>query len=462
MPLPYRAKTPGQVIRERRGILIAAAVVLLAVLSLLALCVFLILRKAAPSPLHTKEELAALVDSVPIDEKSTVTDCLRAWEFYGFDSGKMRRIEAVFRQNYYKELPAVSDLARETALTFLTSFYDTVDLESTDAYTDALITSYVLSVGDPYAVYRTSDEYQSYSGDMSGSYVGIGITAEYSRLDGSMTVSAVTAGGPAEEAGMQVGDLILAVDGVSVEELGQSGTVNAIRGKEGTSLTVTVQRGERELTLSMVRRPFTEETVLLSVEDGIAYIRITQFKSNTGTQFIAAMDAAEESGARAVIFDLRSNTGGYLTAVTEALEILAPKGETIVSFGDYAAPILSAGDRRLTLPAVVLCNGYTASAAELFTAALRDYADLPEDPLDVTVIGTVTYKKGVMQNTYTLSDGSTLTLTVARYDPPCGVNYDGVGILPDKTVENTDDGVDRQREEAERLLHEKIGITNDQ
>lgn len=458
-----RTAPSPRTVQKGRGITVALAVVLLAVLSLLLVSVLLILHKDGPTPLHTKEELSSLVSTVSVEGKSTVTDCLRAWEFYDFDSGKLKRVESTFRTQYYKELPAVSALAEQTALTFLDTYYDTVDFENTASYTDALIASYVLSVGDRYAVYRTSDEYQLYSGDMSGSYVGIGVTVEYSRIKETMTVTLVSAGGPAEEAGIRVGDLIYAVNGAPVSELGYTETVNTIRGEEGTSLSVTVLREGEELTFSMLRRAFTEETVLFSMgEDGIAYIRITQFKLNTGTQFISAMDRAEEMGARAVIFDLRSNTGGYLTAVTEALDILAPKGETIVSFGDYAQPIVSKSERRLTLPAAVLCNGYTASAAELFTAALRDYADLTDAPLDVTVIGTVTYKKGVMQNTYTLSDGSTLTLTVAEYNPPSGKNYDGEGILPDRIVENTDSGNDRQRTEAERLLREKLAAQADQ
>lgn len=444
--------------RTSRGLMIALAVLFAAVLAVLITCLILVLNKTAPAQKHTKEELAELIETVDISDKTSVSAALRAFEFYDFDSRKLSAAERVFKESYYKDLPDNTTLAKDTARIFLDRYYDQTDVSDRTSYTDALVSSYVLATGDPYAAYRTSEEYEIYDGDMEGTYVGIGVTVEYSYADGSMTVTAVTPGSPAEEAGIVPGDLIYAIDGVTVAELGYTGTVHAIRGEENTAVTVTVQRDGAELSFAMTRRAFTEETVTYRIgDDGIAYLRITQFKANTGTQFVAAMDAVTEAGARAIVFDVRANPGGYLSSVITAIDALAPKGETIVSFGGYAAPVLSSSDRQLTIPAVVLCNGYTASAGELFTAALRDYAKLSENPLDVTVIGSTTYKKGVMQTTYPLYDQSTVTLTVSVYNPPSGVNYDGVGITPDIPVENTDDGVDRQLETAYRTLAEKLG-----
>lgn len=444
--------------RTSRGLFIALAVLLVAVIAVLVLCLALAFGKAPTTVKHTKEELADLIATVDISDKTTVTAALRAWEFYDFDTRKLSDVERVFGTHYYKALPDNTTLAKDTAHIFLERYYDTVDFDNKTTYTDALASSYVLAVGDRYAAYRTSEEYEVYDGDMEGTYVGIGVTVEYSYAEGTMTVTVVNPGGPAEEAGMAPGDIMYKIDGELVSELGYTGTVRKIRGKENTEVTVAVLRDGEELSFTMVRRSFTEETVTYEIdEDKVAYVRITQFKANTGEQFVAAMDAITSAGARAVIFDVRANPGGYLSSVITAIDALAPMGETIVSFDGYAAPVTSSSERQLTIPAVVLCNGYTASAGELFTAALRDYVKLAENPLDVTIVGTTTYKKGVMQTTYTLSDRSTVTLTISVYNPPSGVNYDGVGITPDVVVENTDDGVDRQLTEAYRVLGEKLG-----
>lgn len=451
----YRVKKDG----TSRGLIIALSILTVAVLAVLILCLVLILNQTTVSEVLTKEELTENVETIDVGDKASVAAALRAWRFTDFDSRKFTSVETIFSNSYYKDLPENATLAKDTAHIFLENFYDKTDFENRTTYTDALISSYVLAVGDRYAAYRTAAEYEVYDGDMEGSYVGIGVTVEYSYVDGSMTVTALTPDSPAEEAGIQPGDRMYRVDGELISDLGYTGTIRKIRGLENTQITVTVLRGEEELSFTMTRRAFTEATVTHRInEDGIAYLRISQFKANTGTQFVAAMSAIKAEGARAVIFDLRANPGGYLTAVTEALDVLAPKGETIVSFGGYDAPIDSTSDEQLTIPAVVLCNGYTASAGELFTAALRDYAKLEKDPLDVTIVGTTTYKKGVMQNTYTLSDKSTVTLTVSVYNPPSGVNYDGVGITPDIVVENTDDGVDRQLKTAYSTLARKLRL----
>ena len=443
-----------------RGLVIALAVLIVAILAVLILCLVLALNKTSSSKVLSKEELSKNVGTIDVSDKANVAVALRAWGFTDFDSRKFTSVERIFAENYYKDLPENTVLAKNTAETFLEKYYDTTDFTNRETYTDSLISSYVLSVGDRYAAYRTASEYEVYDGDMEGTYVGIGVTVEYSYADGTMPVPVVNPGGPAEAAGIAPGDMIYKADGELISELGYTGTINKIRGAEGTEVTITVLREEKELSFTMIRRAFVEETVTYELDENqIAYLRVTQFKANTGEQFIAAMNELTEAGVRGIVFDMRGNPGGYLSAVTAALDVLAPQGEIIVSFDGYAAPVISSSDSQLTVPAVVLCNGYTASAGELFTAALRDYAKLEEHPLDVTVIGTTTYKKGVMQTSYSFSDGSALTLTISYYTPPSGVNYDGVGITPDIVVENTDDGVDRQLERAYSTLSQKLGIT---
>ena len=153
----------------------------------------------------------------------------------------------------------------------------------------------------------------------------------------------------------------------------------------------------------------------------------------------------KEEGARGIIFDLRDNPGGYLSSVIEVLECFVPRGTPIVSYaysGELPTVISAEDDESLTLPVAVICNGGTASAGELFTAALRDYGKMGLLP-SVTV-GTTTYGKGVMQSEFDLTESSTLTFTTAFYNPPSGENYDGVGIIPDATEELIEGEGDRQ------------------
>ena len=162
----------------------------------------------------------------------------------------------------------------------------------------------------------------------------------------------------------------------------------------------------------------------------------------------------EANGARGIVYDLRNNTGGYLSSVLNALDYIAPKGTTLLSFSnDYKKDEVSKSAHTYLIPTVVLCNGMTASAAEIFVAGIRDIADMGH--LDATIVGTKTFGKGIVQSTYTLFDGSTITMTVAYYMPPSGKNYHGEGITPDVTVEASETGdaqLDRAMAEIQALL----------
>ena len=173
---------------------------------------------------------------------------------------------------------------------------------------------------------------------------------------------------------------------------------------------------------------------------------------NIKNQFKKAIDFMVKNEAVGIIYDLRSNPGGYLSAVVGMLTHSSPRGTTIASFSnDYANTMYDHDSHSLSLPSVVICNENTASAGELFTAAMRDF-DEEFGYFDVTVVGSTTHGKGVMQSTFPLSDGSYVTLTVAYYNPPSGVNYDGVGILPDVVVEDDGARFDAAYEEILKLV----------
>ena len=399
--------------------------------------------------LCTLLSLTSCVISFPgiqrIPESSVAHIVSESGELPDFDRNVLYLIETCFDDYYYTDIPDNETLARGTIDAY--NEFCREQIESTDAdrdaITHAIVDCYIYSIGDKYSFYRTKDESEEYSTDMSGSFVGIGVSVIRNDLEGTILVQSVEIGSPAEKGGIKADDYIVGVNGERVSEIGTAETVNKIRGEIGTEVTVTVLRGEEEINITMVRAKITETTVSHKlIEDGrIGYIRITGFKSNTAAQFIDTVNACEEAGVEGIIFDLRSNPGGYLDAVVSMLSYLVPSDTPIVSFSsDKAAIDASHGDgfeqtdHKITVPSAILCNENSASAAELFTAAMRDYDDM--GLLTATVIGTVTYKKGIMQSTIPFSNGASLTLTTALYNPPSGINFHGVGVTPDVLIES--------------------------
>ena len=178
-------------------------------------------------------------------------------------------------------------------------------------------------------------------------------------------------------------------------------------------------------------------------------------------QFREAITFAETKNAEGIIFDVCSNPGGYLHLVTDMLSYLVPNGTPIVSFSNSKSPINAANDGTaenpydhvLKIPSVVICDKNSASAAELFAGALRDYNDM--GILTSSSVGEVTFKKGIMQSTITFNDGSALTLTTARYNPPSGINFHGVGVTPKVLANEGDDFVALAIEELNALIAKK-------
>ena len=223
-------------------------------------------------------------------------------------------------------------------------------------------------------------------------------------------------------------------------------------------------RGGEFITLSMTREEVEEINVSyeLDRQTKIGYVRISQFKDNTFSQFKSAIDYLEENGAVGIVFDLRGNPGGYLHSVTDVISYLIPNGNTVVSYqykGKSTTVYTTKNDsfnhdHVVNLPFVVICNERAASAGEIFTAALRDYN--AQRLLRATIVGTTTYKKGIMQSTYYYADKSSITMTVAYYNPPSGINYHGIGVTPDVVVEDADSQTDLQLEAAYSEMHKLL------
>ena len=353
---------------------------------------------------------------------------------FALNKQKIKNVEAVYSAYYYKELPDVKTLAITTARLFLENYYDAVPTNERETITTYLLKCYVAAVGDPYSSYFTSEEYSLFLGDLSGDEekIGIGVMAESSYDKNTVKITSVISDSPAERAGIKRGDYIVAVDGERIEDIGVIAIVNNIAGEVGSTVEITVLRDGVEITLTAIREKISDVTVAYDVLDGnIGYIQIIQFKSTTAAQFREAVDHLVDTvGVDSVIFDLRNNPGGELNAVLEMIDYVVPDGHQLASYtiGKASKTVFYSEDgHRVDLPMVVLCNGGTASAGELFTAALRDFGEW--GLLDVCIVGEQTYGKGVMQSSFNINGNDGLKLTVAFYNPPSDVNYDGIGVM---------------------------------
>ncbi len=322
------------------------------------------------------------------------------------------------------------------------------------------IEGYLTGTGDAYTTYYSADEIEMEMTNYSGKFYGIGVVISQSRDTKEAEVQQVYSDSPASRAGFRTGDIIKGVDGKDVSEMSLDDIVKLIRGPKGTKVSVEVYRSSENGKVTLV--PVRDEIVQIIEEhrmigDGIGYIHIEEWFDTTAEQFKAAKEELESQGMnKALIIDLRSNTGGLLSAAVDTLDVCLP-AEPVLHVED------NQGNRKtystydsyeINLPIVILTDGYTASASEIFTGAMKDY--------DRAVsIGTKTYGKGVVQGFYYLDDGSAIKLTIEEYFTPNGVSLDGNGIDPNVEIEfdseayyDTDEQVDNQLQEAVEYIKE--------
>ncbi|MBE6847713.1 MAG: S41 family peptidase [Ruminococcus sp.] len=327
------------------------------------------------------------------------------------------------------------------------SSYYTKEIDE-EALMDATLKGYVAGLGDPYSVYLTDEELAETREGNTGQYVGIGVSVLQSQ-DNTVLVTDVFPNSPAEKGGIGVGDYIIRVNDLSVSEDAQTAT-DAIKGLPDTEVTVTVLRPDgSEHTTTMLRAKVDEPTVFHEMlEDSIGYIRIKKFRTITIEQFLNAYEDLQKQGAKGFVFDVRNNGGGLLSALEAMVDPFLAKGDFAFAYDQNgkATPIIESDAECAKVPMVILTNGSTASAAELFACLLRDYAD-------AVLVGEKTFGKGIMQTTYSLPDGGGLTLTTATYSTGETECYHGVGISPDvESVYDPAAETDTQLEDAKSTL----------
>ena len=334
---------------------------------------------------------------------------------------------------YNSRLDELEEL--ETRYSKLKSVADIVDKYFVGEYKEAdaievALAGYVAGLDDVWSAYYTAEQTASIEEDEANQYVGIGVT--YSTAAESLyQITAVTPGGPADLAGILPGDKLLTAAGVDVNTLETGDDLAAlVKGEIGTQVTIVVERAGEPLTFNITRDViYTYSVTSRMLENNVGYIAIADFDSNVDDEFREHLTTLQEQGAKGFIFDVRNNPGGYVSVMHEMLDGLLPEGPviTMVDKAGEEMPLTSDADM-LEMPMVVVTNEYSVSAAEFFAAALQEY-DM------ATVVGTKTSGKGYSQQTFKLSDGSSVHISTTRYYTPKGNSLAETGVTPDLVVE---------------------------
>lgn len=318
------------------------------------------------------------------------------------------------------------------------------------------------ALGDPYSEYYSAEELSALMEQTEGVYYGIGA---YISLDAETSlpkISGVIEGAPAEDANLRANDLIYEVDGESTYGLSLTEVVSMIKGPEDTNVVLTIVReGETDyLDVTVGRRKVETPTVTLEMlEDGMAYIQVTEFDEVTIDQFADALATAKGSGMKGLILDLRANPGGSLNAVVEMARMILPEGMIVYTEDKNGKRVeyTCDGKRQLDVPLVVLVDMNSASASEIMAGAIKDYGI-------GTLVGTTTFGKGIVQQIIPFRDGSAAKVTISAYYTPEGHNIHGIGIEPDVEIEfdgeayyGSEEHPDNQLEKAKEVLSELMG-----
>jgi len=340
---------------------------------------------------------------------------------------KMAYIEKLINDEYYKDVDATT-------------------LE------DGVYAGMLDSLDDPYSVYYNKEELKEVLDGGEGIYYGIGAYISIDKETKAPIIAGIISGTPAEESDLQEDDIIAKVDGVDTTQMTTSEVVKLIKGPEHTKVIITVIReGESDyLDIEVERRKIESPTVNYEMkEDNIGYIQITEFDDVTVDQFTEAMAVLNGQGMKGLILDLRSNGGGNLSTCIAIASQLLPKGLIVYTEDkngkreEYTCD----GKKEIDIPLVVLVNGYSASASEILTGAIKDYGK-------GTIMGTTTYGKGIVQSIIPLRDGTAVKITTSSYYTPSGNNIHGVGIEPD--IEITFDSESYKEDKTDNQLNAAI------
>ena len=299
---------------------------------------------------------------------------------------------------------------------------------------DIIYKAMVSGLDDKYAAYYTKDEYKDISEKTKGEFCGIGAYISQGKNDNYLKVAGVVKGGPAKKAGIKKGDIIVEVDGENIKGKDSSYAISKMKGKKGTNVSISVMRkgNKKPITFNIKREVIHDNTVSYKMLDNnIGYISVSAFETVTKKQFKSAVDCLEKKNEKGLIIDLRDNGGGLLDTALDMLDQILPK-KLVVYTKDkngVAEEYYTKDDKEIKIPIVILVNGNSASASEVFCGALRDYGK-------AKLLGTKTFGKGIVQSSFAFRDGTGLKFTTSKYYTPKGINIHGTGFEPDIKVKS--------------------------
>lgn len=327
------------------------------------------------------------------------------------------RAAGVLGRDNYRSVLTAANLVRNQSINEYTA----------DEITDMMLTGLASYIEDDYSYYFTPEAKTQYDDDKQGIVKGgIGVQV-VTEEDGSVLILDVYDDSPAQSAGIKTGDYIVAVDGVNVSEIDDLSS--AISGENGTTVRITVRRGEDELAYDVIRGQSQQTMVRYRTIGDVMYIQLKSFNGNAVEKFQEAMDAVESQGCTGIVLDLRDNGGGDLSILEKIGNMILPEGVIIYAqdrHGNRISEINSSG-ADMDLPMVILTNSNTASASEALAGAARDRGT-------AVLVGTKTFGKGIMQTTYTLDNEGAFKLTTAKYYLPSGECIHEIGLTPEYEV----------------------------
>ena len=280
-------------------------------------------------------------------------------------------------------------------------------------------------LNDPYSQYYTSDEFQTLKEQTSGSFVGIGVYIGVNSENDKITIISPIEGSPAQKSGIKSGDVVVKVNGKSIESKTVDEVIKQIKGKENTTVSLTVERDGKEIDFDITRKTIVTKSVSSEVkEDNIGYLRITSFDENTYKEFKENLSNLKEKGIKGLVIDLRNNPGGLLDVCVDIADDLIGEGTIVYTKDNSGKKEYYKSDKNeLDMPMAVLINGGSASASEILTAALVDNNK-------AVAIGETSFGKGLVQSVKGLKDGTGYKLTTAQYFTPNDNYINGKGITP--------------------------------
>ena len=308
-------------------------------------------------------------------------------------------------------------------------FYGEEDMQALET---ASRKAMVEALGDKHTYYIDSEYgFENFTGHATGNYSGIGISISLEQ-DGSIKIGYVSPETPAQKAGMLEGDIIVSVDGKSVKGLDTSGVASLVKGKKGESVRITVSRNGEEKTFDVVRDNISASSVTSKKFGDIGYVHMSSFDDDADIEMRNQIDAMGE--IKGLVVDLRDNPGGLLSTAVNTLDMFINEGKFIVvkyKDGKVEEAISASGKQIYKMPLVVLTNENSASASELFTAAIK------ENNRGISV-GKTTYGKGSVQRSYPLGNDTGVNLTIGRFFSPKGNEINGIGVSPDVEASNAE------------------------